>query len=115
MKQDSLYQKLIRAARWHRPDDHVPYAFEKRIMARLSLSPQARDEWAAITRALWCSAGACCAIALAISIWAFGFESALDSTASFSNELEQTILASINDFKLDFDVDMTEGDLEILQ
>jgi hypothetical protein len=113
MNRQLLYEKLIRAARQNLPASQVPYAFEKRVMARLS--PPLRDEWNAIARALCWSAGACCAIALGISIWAFGFDGSRDSGATFSSELEQTILASIDDFKSEPDFDLIEGELEILQ
>jgi hypothetical protein len=36
MQLDSLKQKLIAAARQDAPSDRVPFAFEKRIMARLA-------------------------------------------------------------------------------
>jgi hypothetical protein len=115
MKRHLLFEKLIRAARHNPPASQVPYAFEKRVMARLG--PPVRDEWTAIARALCWSAGACCAIAMGISIWAFAFDEARESTAAatFSSELEQTILASINDFKFEPDFDLMEGELESLQ
>ena len=113
MKRHLLFEKLIRAARQNAPDDQVPYAFEKRIMAQLS--PPATDDWTAITKALWWSAGACCSIAVAISVWTFAFDPARDSATNFSSELEMTILASINDFRPDPDLDLLEGDVEFLQ
>ena len=47
-----LERKLIAAARANPPSDRVPYAFEKRIMARLAAWPVA-DSWALWARALW--------------------------------------------------------------
>jgi hypothetical protein len=113
MKRQLLYEKLVRAGRQNPPGEHVPYAFEKRVMAHLC--PHPKDDWTAIARALWWSAGACSAVALAISIWVAAFDSSRDAAANFSSELEQTILASINDFKADPDLDLMEGDFEILQ
>ena len=113
MNRQLLYEKLIRAARHYSPASQVPYAFEKRVMAHLG--PPLRDEWTSIARALCWSAGACCAIALGISIWVFGFDAGRDSPGTFSSELEQTILASIDDFRFESDIDPFEGDLEILQ
>jgi hypothetical protein len=113
MNRQLLHEKLIRAARHNPPASQVPYAFEKRVMAHLG--PPVRDEWTAIARALCWSAGACCAIAMGISIWAFAFDEARESAATFSSELEQTILASIDDFKSEPDFDLMEGELEILQ
>ena len=40
-----LEQKLVAAARANPPSDGVPYAFEKRIMARLATRP-VMDDWA---------------------------------------------------------------------
>ena len=38
-----LQEKLIRAARHHPPSEHVPYAFEQRIMARLRFAGNLLD------------------------------------------------------------------------
>lgn len=112
-----LHDKLIRAARQNPPADEVPFAFATRVMAGLP-GPYPRlplnDEWTAIARAFCWSAGACCAIAMGISIWAFTFDPARDSSATFSSELEQTILASINDFKFSSDTELLEDELDIL-
>jgi len=92
-----LQKKLIAAARKNPPDDHVPYAFEKRIMARLSAAPKA-DEWGYLARALWCGAAVCTAVAIATSVWSF--EPASDEgELAFSQDLEQTILASPDDLE----------------
>jgi hypothetical protein len=92
-----LQKKLIAAARKNPSDDHVPYAFEKRIMARLSAAPKA-DEWGYLARALWCGAAVCTAVAIATSVWSF--EPASDEgELAFSQDLEQTILASPDDLE----------------
>jgi hypothetical protein len=89
-----LQHKLYTAARRHPPGDEVPYAFEKRVMARLRTAPRT-DDWAAWARALWYSAGACAAVALLMSVWTYAPTSGNpDQTLSFSEDLEQTILAS---------------------
>jgi hypothetical protein len=91
-----LQKKLIAAARKNPPGDQVPYAFEKRIMARLTAVPRP-DPWAAMIRALWCGAGACAAVALLMSVWTYVPKSDGSSTSSFSQDLEETILASADD------------------
>ena len=92
-----LQKKLISAARKNPPDDLVPYAFEKRIMARLGAPPKA-DEWGYLARALWCGAAVCTAVAIAASVWSF--EPAGDEgELAFSQELEQTILTSSDDLE----------------
>ena len=63
-----LQKKLIMAARKSAPDDSVPYAFEKRIMARLGKPSQA-DDWALLARALWCGAVVCMAVVIDDSLF----------------------------------------------
>jgi len=58
-----LEQKLIAAARHHPPGDQVPYAFERRIMARLAAT-HPLDGWALWGQALWRSAVSCMAMTL---------------------------------------------------
>jgi hypothetical protein len=92
-----LQNKLYTAARAHPPGQEVPYAFEKRVMARLRTAPQT-DHWAAWARALWYSAGVCAAVALLMSVWTYAPSSGpSDPTFSFSEDLEQTILKSSGD------------------
>jgi anti-sigma-K factor RskA len=56
-----LHDKLIAAAKRDAPGDRVPYAFEKRIMARIAALP-VPDPWALWGGALWRAAGACVAV-----------------------------------------------------
>ena len=95
MNLPELQKKLLAAARRNPPGDQVPYAFEKRIMARLTAAPPP-GEWLAWSRALWLGAAACTAIALLTSVWAP--PAADDNGSSFSEGVEQTILASSDDF-----------------
>ncbi len=89
-----LNRKLIAAARAHPPSQHVPFAFEKRIMARLTrpLVPDYRALWA---RALWRAAAPCVAIMLLLSAWAFFAPAASTSGSDLSQELENTVLAAV--------------------
>jgi hypothetical protein len=88
-----LHKNLISAARRNPPGDRVPYAFEQRVMARLkSVTPL--DEWALWARALWCGAGICAVITLALCLTSLIPGGEIDAVASFSQDLEQTILAS---------------------
>jgi len=66
----TLHTKLIAAARSQRPADQVPYAFEKRVMARLGTGT-VDDAWTLWGKALWRSAFACMAVAVTLSIWSF--------------------------------------------
>jgi hypothetical protein len=63
MNLDQLQSKLIAAARNARPDERVPYAFEKRIMARLAAMP-AVDWLGAWGAALWRAALGCVVVAV---------------------------------------------------
>jgi hypothetical protein len=94
MNLDELQRRLLAAARRHPPGDHVPYAFEQRVMARLRTGSAPRlDEWAAWARSLWCGAGFCTAVALLMSVWSFAPDAEQDLAASFAQDLERTILA----------------------
>ena len=74
MNHSELQAKLIAAARSKAPTDQVPYAFEKRVMARLE-SGSTIDAWTLWGKALWRSAFACMAVAVALSIWSLQADS----------------------------------------
>jgi hypothetical protein len=90
-----LEQKLIAAARAHPPGDQVPYAFEKRILARLAAPPcpDGGELWA---RALWRAAAACAAITILLGAWSFFAPQGGASAGDLSQELEQTLLAAVD-------------------
>src|SRR5438132_10524472 len=88
-----LQGKLIAAARSHPPSEQVPYAFEKRIMARLAGLP-GLDHWALWSRALWRSAAPCVAIMLLLSAWSFLAPTA--PVSDLSQEFENTVLAAVD-------------------
>jgi hypothetical protein len=93
MNLDELNQKLVAVARKNPPGEQVPYAFEKRIMARLAGTPQF-DEWAQWIRALWSSAAVCAAVAIAMSVWSYAPDDDQELAANFSQDIEQTILSA---------------------
>jgi hypothetical protein len=68
MDLSQLQRKLFAAARTVLPKDAVPYAFEKRVMARLQDAPMA-DAWLLWGRALWRAAAACVALSILLSVW----------------------------------------------
>ncbi len=53
MKLDKIIEKLLFSAKNDTPSDHVPYAFEKRIMANITEQPQKTDSWLDLGRLLW--------------------------------------------------------------
>jgi|SRR5947209_17029764 len=93
----ALKEKLIAAARAHPPGERVPYAFEKRIMARLLALPKA-DEWVWWARALWRGAAACAGVALLLSSLAF-LPLLTRSNANLTRpaDLEETVMASVSE------------------
>src|SRR5438552_3949715 len=90
MNLENLRAKLLSAARQIAPDERVPYAFEKRIMAHLARKP-AEDLFSLWGSALWMGAAACAvitAVSVALSVWTF--HSATDNE---DDGLETVVLA----------------------
>lgn len=91
MKKTALEQKLIAAARGTTPSDHVPYAFEKRIMARLS-GTQPLDAVTLWGRALWRAALPCVAATMLVGAWAYWQGQDGTLKVDLSQELESAVL-----------------------
>ena len=90
MDVEKLRTTLISAARKAPPSNDVPYAFEKRVMARLG-KPPIEDLFGMWGAALWKGAAACAAItalSVALSVWHFHSGSDSDDDA-----LEMVVLA----------------------
>jgi len=92
MDLSNLRKKLIAAAQSNPPGEQVPYAFEKRIMARLVALPRI-DEWVWWSRALWRGAAVCTLVALLFSAWSL---TAGRDSSSGPVDLEDTVVASLN-------------------
>src|SRR5580658_5252778 len=93
MDLSELHRKLIAAARSEVPDTRVPYAFEKRIMARLA-GQTAVDSWGLWGRALWRSAMCCVAFMLVVGV---GFHFLPPSNPdNLSQDVEQTLFAAVD-------------------
>ena len=94
MNVTELERKLMAAARANAPDDGVPYAFEKRIIALLpGMKPT--DNTALWVRGLWQSAVSCVVVAVLSGAWAF-FNPGSNSGEDLSQNLETTLLASVD-------------------
>jgi hypothetical protein len=89
-----LQRKLLAAARSSRRDDRVPYAFERRIMARVRSLP-VPDPWDAWAGALWRAAVPCVAISLLLGAWTFLDPSNGSSSTDLSQEIDNTVLAAL--------------------
>jgi len=102
MNLEQLQEKLFAAARVHPPGDRVPYAFEKRILARLKESP-AWDAAALWTRAFWRAAAMCVALALLLGMWSLigahhnPANYAAADNEEFSQHFEQTMFAAVGE------------------
>ena len=92
MNLDNLQNKLIAAARATQPGDRVPYAFEKRIMARLSSSAHV-DLLGAWSAAMWRAALSCVAIVVLSGAWSWLSTSA-ENEADLSHDFETAVFAS---------------------
>ncbi len=91
MKWTALEAKLIKAARASLVEDRVPYAFEKRIMARVAaLAPV--DPLGLWARALWRAAIPCIGIALLLGLWSLWPADSSTSRADFPVEFESAVL-----------------------
>ena len=96
MNLPNLHQKLISEARRALPDDHVPYAFEKRITALIKNRVPGKnvDFW---VRGLWRAALPCIAIAAICGAWALFSPPRSSATAEdFSQNFENTLLATVD-------------------
>jgi len=98
MKLEQLQQRLLAAARLHKPGDRVPYAFEKRILARLTATPR-MDYGSLWARALWRAAAPCVALALLLGAWSFigTNNTATSESEVLSQHFEQIMLAAVDD------------------
>ena len=87
MDLEKLQQKLIQVARNQEVSSHVPFAFEKRIMARLGAgrSIDLATLWA---RSLWRAAAVCLAVSVLLSLWSFTSTENSDAIT-----LESTVLS----------------------
>jgi hypothetical protein len=96
-----LQRKLIAAARTHPPDDRVPYAFEKRVMALLPAQPVLDDHWTLWSRSLWRAAAGCVAVMLLLGAWSVLDSSNKLAANDLSQDFEQTMLVAVD---LDADI-----------
>lgn len=96
MNVDQLQKKLIAVARATPPNDHVPYAFERRIMARLADLP-ATDSWTAWAGMLWRAAAPCLGITLVLSVLTFTSGSLGKQEAPLGEALESTVYAALTE------------------
>ena len=93
MNISELETALIKAVRNQPPDAHVPYAFEKRIMARLTSLPA--TPWFACGRSLLRAALACMVITLLCGLWSFSTVKQ-NNADTFSQTFEGAVYADLD-------------------
>lgn len=89
----SPIEKFIQLARNVPSDTRVPYAFEKRILARLA-GPSSLDFWTLWARVLWRAAIPCLALTLAVGVYASFLHEAPPEDL-LSAELEAAVFAPV--------------------
>lgn len=94
MKTEFLRQRLLAAGRGLPISDQVPYAFEKRVMARL-LRPKALDPWLFWNRILWRCAGPCVALTLLVGALAWWGPGEIRVADSLTTDLETVVYAPL--------------------
>jgi hypothetical protein len=92
MNLNKLHDKLIAVAKRNPPSDHVPYAFEKRIMSRLAAAPPL-NHWALWSGPLWRGAVSCIAITVLCGVWSIASNKRADSQESFNQTFESAVFA----------------------
>ena len=90
-----LQRKLTAAARRQAPDERVPYAFEKRIMALIAERAvvSGRILWA---RGLWRAAVSCVAVAAVCGAVTLFTPVNAENNNDLSQDFENTLLASVD-------------------
>ena len=90
-----LQKKLVVAARRNAPDERVPYAFEKRIMALIAARAGA-DRWVFWARGLWRAAASCAAVAVVFGAVSLFLPATSDNSNDLSQDFENTLFASVD-------------------
>lgn len=88
-------QKLLAVARSIPPDNRVPYAFEKRIMACVAELAVLADPWAFWERGLVRAAGLCVVVTLLFAGVSF-FVPARTAQLTLPQAVAQTLLAGVD-------------------
>jgi len=92
---DARLQKFVHLARSLPANEHVPYAFEKRIMAQLNRSPP-QESLTVWSRLMWRAALACVTISIFAGAWA-RFEAPRVSAELLASDLEEAVLAPVHE------------------
>jgi hypothetical protein len=90
-----LQRKLTNAARLQPANQHVPYAFEKRVMALMAARKASNPAvfWA---RGLWRAAISCVVLAVLLGAVSLMTPAASRVSQDLSQDFENTLLASVD-------------------
>jgi anti-sigma-K factor RskA len=94
MKPDELHKQWVAVARAYPPSDKVPYAFEKRVMARLKARSKP-DLWTLWNQMLWRAAIPCVAIMMMVGAWTYLLQNGSGSGDTLVAELENIVFAPV--------------------
>ena len=95
MNLDNLQQKLLAAARAQLPGDAVPYAFEKRILARITSQP-VTDLAAGWVSGLWRAAATCASLCVLLGAWTLLSPTSNGGEDELSQQFENTVFAAVD-------------------
>ena len=96
MNTDILLKKLMTAAKKNRPSEHVPYAFEKRIMAHIAEMP-VYDSIAVWSKMLWRAVAPCIIIMIMACLWALATSQYKVNIDNPSEAFELVVLSDFNE------------------
>jgi hypothetical protein len=100
-KMARLQSRLMAAARADRPSDRVPYAFEKRVMARIAALP-ALDPWALWARSLWRAAIPYAVAAVCLAVWIYFSAEPTAPAGQIVMDIENAVLVAVEEASLEF-------------
>ena len=93
MEVANLQKKLLAAARSVCPAEHVPYGFERRVMARLLARPA--DVWEEFARGLLKAAAPCVGISVLLLAWSLFAAAAAPAPGNdLGAEFDRIVLAA---------------------
>ena len=92
MSLTALHSQLMAEARKHPPSDRVPYAFEKRVMARLQALPPVHP-LAFWGQSLWRAAVPCLVVMAVCVAWSLN-STPPTARESFSQQFETAVLVA---------------------
>jgi hypothetical protein len=95
MKAEQMRQRLLAAGKQQPAADHVPYAFERRIMIRIGRS-NPLDPMLLWNRVLWRFAGPCVALTLLAGAFSWFTPPEQPTTENLILELETVLYAPLS-------------------